>query len=224
MGKLEDTARDAAFVQKKMNENPSVRILVWIVAILAILALIIAIVIFLVDGGKGKHVSLLWGLSERNIPKGYPDTVFAKVPVHDTVYIAKQSSPTSQPSSKSTIPRIDQKNNSGDNNSNSGVNNGNIGGSNNTVINEPHLTTQDKENIESEIVKLFVEHNLTKANLIILSSQIGGNGQKFASQVATFLKSKGYNVWPNTYNSNVMTDRYKVIMDDGSPTIRFGLF
>nr|WP_294793328.1 hypothetical protein [uncultured Mucilaginibacter sp.] len=41
---------------------------------------------YIVGSHKGKHVKLLYGLFEDNIPKGYPDTVFVSKTRIDTVY------------------------------------------------------------------------------------------------------------------------------------------
>ena len=63
--------------------------MIWIVRILGtllVITLIFNIVAYSVGSYKGKHVKLLFGLFEDNIPKDHPDTVFKTVIRRDTIY------------------------------------------------------------------------------------------------------------------------------------------
>jgi hypothetical protein len=77
--------------KKIYNDLVKDKVMIWIVRIVGIaltISLIINIIWFFYDGHNGKHVKMIYGLFETNIPKEHPDTVPKIVVVHkiDTIY------------------------------------------------------------------------------------------------------------------------------------------
>jgi hypothetical protein len=150
----------------------------------AVLAFLVTFILFLIDGGNGKHVKYIYGLFERNIPKGYPDTVYRNIFIHDTTFLERTvfSKSTPKKEAGTSIRDINAKNAAvGDNNK--------VG--DNITYNEKELTEADKPALIAKIEEVKKQNNAT-TNCVTIISTTNSNGGKVAAQIESFLKSQGY--------------------------------
>lgn len=85
--------RDIKEIWNDIKNDKMMKMIARIFSVCVFIAFIITFIIFLSDGSKGKHSKYFFGLWERNIPKGYPDTIEVNMPVHDTIYIYGKKNP-----------------------------------------------------------------------------------------------------------------------------------
>jgi hypothetical protein len=155
------------------------KIMMWVFRILLIaatLTFIIATTLALKDGSNGKHVKLLWGLLERNIPKEHPDTIRSFIPQKiDTIIVYKErivTSPSYTQSKRLPIvtPAIKKDNLEGDNNAVGRDNSGVQGGKNN----KSHIISgnDNKVGVNGDIINGIKQRHLTKELFNEITSHI----------------------------------------------------
>ena len=164
-----------------------------IILLLLTIALAWEIFVFIKDGSNGKHVRLLWGLGERNIPKGYPDTVYVCDPALD---------------SKPNRPPINQTSQSGDNEVNSvgGDNRGIVGGKNNTI----NLGLKQRTLSNAKLKAILKQLPDTATTITLVTLQNDAESDKYSTAIMNTLKEKGYVKIHIQYNPS-MSNKYDSI-------------
>jgi hypothetical protein len=211
------TYNESKEIHNDIKKDPVTLLIFRIFLGLLLIVFLIVCILFFVDGYNGKHVTLLWGLAERNTPKIHPDTVYSTITKHDTVYQTKAI--IVNPKSKGEAPKISQKNDSGDNYSNSGHNEGIIG-PNGTIIKE------EKFHPDEQLLGRIKDSSKSKLNNIIIKYE--GAQQKKNKEFGVELMSKlnrlGY---PNVhidnglYMWNIPDKRVEIYVRDSTTLILF---